>query len=350
MFSLPFGIADAPLDYQHSVTMRPQQITQPRDAWLDQLKAIAIFGVVLIHVGIPLSALWRFCVPLFVTAWAYSFENGFARRTAKEQAFYVWQRLYMLFVPYLFWSFLYCALFTNYHDWQTTSWHTILGGWFGGYGWPGQYFFIILFQLTMMFSWLRQYISPCSQWYFVGIGCVINGLSAYGLSNIHLISALGDRLFIYWIPYCVLGIVLARKYVSPDPRLLLAALAFLSLAPFELNNLTNTSSYVAPSIVFGSLALCLAVGPGWRPTRISSSPRICAISNMIATIGRHSMPIFLTNALTISCCDICNLDVGPSPLLIILKQLIVATTAIGVGIVVGLGCRRLRLGILVGAN
>ena len=121
----------------------------------------------------------RFCVPVFVALWAYYFERGLAERPAVGALDYYGRRTLRLLVPYAFWTALYLALSHSPADWRTTPLHTIVGGWFGGYGWPGQYFFLILFQLILVLPVLRREINVKSLWWIVGVGVVMNWLAVY---------------------------------------------------------------------------------------------------------------------------------------------------------------------------
>ena len=132
-----------------------QQYSGARDIRSDYLKAAAIIGVVCIHVSLPFADAFRFCVPVFVAVWAFYFDRGLSRRNTQAAWVYVTRRFWGLFVPYLFWTVLYVSLFHSRSEWEQVPLHTLIGGWFGGYGWHGQYFFIILFQLTCLMPWFR---------------------------------------------------------------------------------------------------------------------------------------------------------------------------------------------------
>ncbi len=309
-----------------------------RNVGIDQLKAISIVGVVLIHVGLVGSEFCRYCVPVFIVAWAYSFECALRRRSPDTHRSYSLQRIWSLLVPYVFWTGFYLVVFRPQGDWATTPWHTIVFGWWGGYGWPGQYFFVILFQLTPLFLVFRKIASARVLIACVIAGILLNALATHSLFGNEAIAKIGDRLFVYWIPYCSLGIMLARKMVSTDWRYLLLAIPALLLGPAEASIAPGCSPYLPISTSIGSLLLCLA----WAgESGLSLRPHL---AGLLETLGQHTMAIFVSNAALI---------VWLSQLLPYsgeLRKLLITTIVLLLGVLLGQALSRLRLGMLVGAK
>lgn len=324
--------------------MRQPRAGLGREARTDYLKAAAIFGVVYIHAEGMFSGFFRFCVPIFIGLWAYYYECGLARRERVVHTAYVFDRFVRLLVPYLFWTVIYLSVFYTAADFQEMPWHTIIGGMFGGYGWAGQYFFIILFQLTLLMPLLRQWVNKYSVWAVIAIGLLINAITDYVLFENRIISGLGDRLFIYWLPYVFLGIALARGYVGRKPKLLILALGILMLAPMELSGLPDGSPYLVPSVVLGSVLLLLAAAPNsvTMAQKSMDMPARPYLLHITEYLGRNTFPIFVSNVLFMEILKRAGWSVPGSPGLI-------AGALVG-GVIVGWLFRRLRLGMLVGSN
>ncbi|MDY3561939.1 acyltransferase [Gemmata sp. JC673] len=311
-----------------------------RDGRSDELKALAIVGVVCIHAGLPYADALRFCVPVFLSIWAYHYDQGLSRRQDRVWA-YAWQRFIRLLIPYAFWTAVYLPLFHPLSEWQSTPLSIIVNGWLGGYGWSGQYFFIILFQLTFLFPLLHRYTSPISLWVVLAVGVICNPLADYFLFRSYAVSGIGDRLFVYWLPYVFIGIALARGTIQPMPLLIPMAAALL-LAPTELAQLLLTvpraSPYMILSVTVGSIAILLAMGPTTR----DPSPRQLRWRQMIQYVGRNSFSIFLAHLLFLKLGD-ALLDTSSA-----LARTELAVISVIGGLGTGEVLRRVRLGILVG--
>jgi surface polysaccharide O-acyltransferase-like enzyme len=339
-----------------------------REAISDLLKAIAIVGVVCIHVQLPGATAFRFGVPTFITLWAYYCEIGLSRRAGREQFTYLRTRFVKIFVPYAFWSALYILLFHPRSEWHTASRHDVLDAWIGGYGWDGQYFFIVLFQLFAVIPLLRRVVRPATLWPIVAVGCVANFTSCYLLSRQHLVDGLGERLFVYWISYVALGIAFARGYPRRWPALLIVAIALLAIAPFEKawldRTVANTFIYLCASVTLGSLALLIAVSPRRNRDRDSTRDSTgdstgnstgnsrwrphgwpLALSNYL---GRNTMAIFVCHPALLYLALRIGWEQGTNLPSIFLLRGAEVIAAILCSLLVAECLRRIRLGILVG--
>jgi fucose 4-O-acetylase-like acetyltransferase len=251
----------------------------------------------------------------------------------------------------MFWSILYVLLFRAPSTWLTTPIHTILGGWFGGYGWSGQYFFILLFQLTVLFPLLRQWVTKSSVWFALLAGIALDAVVIYFLFTNHTISGIGDRLFVYWIPYVFLGIACARGYPKSLPWLLPFAILSLLAIPGEFNLLSATNSrisvYLLPSVVLGSVALLMALGPRpftSNPHQHQSEPWI---KKAVIYIGQHSFVIFVANPLFLDIARRLGLTLGQSPIEFFWR-IILISWVISSSLVLGWILRRSGLSALIG--
>lgn len=324
----------------------------PRDPRADWLKAAAIFGVVFIHAPGPpghytLAA--RFCVPVFVVLWVYYLDLGLSRRPASAHWSYIGSRFLRLAIPYAFWSAIYFPTYHTAADLSTTSLSTILNEWLGGPGWAGQYFFIILFQLAVVVPLVLPYIGRSAVLVGVLVGPLLHPLSV-GMWGRPIVNALGDRFFLYWLPYAALGIGLARGYLPRVPALVLlvGGVIALALAPFEYLLLESLTEKPV-SVYVGSVALAWAALAPRRAPTASESASPSQVSRGVSYVGQHTFPIFLTNPLLLGpfflilpASLVINYPIG------LVTRAGTALAAIGAGLLVGRTFKRIGLGRLVG--
>ena len=266
----------------------------------DVLKAAAIFAVVYIHASglfgandaVTASArTFRFCVPVFITVWAYFQERSYARRPSWRAN--VPGRLLLALTPFLAWSVLYSVLTAA--PWSGLA-HYVSSQW-AGYGWSGQYFFLILLQLIVVFPFLRQ----------VPIGRVLVvtlfGVYAVGfvLLNVEPLPGwfvkVGYRPFVYWLPYVALGVHLARHRGASLP--LAAGLAGLLLIAVETllawPHPGFDDSYAKPGVLIGSGLMAASLLNRAAPAGKGHGFATRAVS----FVGSSTMGIFVLNPLVI---------------------------------------------------
>ena len=326
----------------------PRQL-EHRDSRSDYFKAGAILAVVCIHAGMPYSNAVRFCVPAFIVIWAFHFERALSRRSPREFLPYVAQRFVRLLVPYLFWTALYLVLFRSASEWKQMPVHTIIGGALGGYGWPGQYFFVILFQLTLLVPFFRRWVNPRSVWISLAAGLLLNTIAHYLLFRYWVVSGLGDRVFVYWVCYVFMGVAFARGYPRAVPALVIVAILALLAAPSELGDLMaanrRVSPYLLPTVTIGSFALLLALGPRFGASVDPFHQNDHWLSKAVVFIGQRSLVIFVANPLFTE--GAFRNGFGPSNELLLSKIALVGIAVAG-SLVLGEILRRLKLGVLVG--
>ncbi|VTU27834.1 Fucose 4-O-acetylase [Variovorax sp. PBL-H6] len=314
-----------------------------RDLHADYLKAAGIVGVVCIHAGLPFQDVYRFGVPVFIGLWAYYLEKALARRASGTHLAYLGQRLAELGVAYIAWTLLYVEKFYD-GRWEATPMHTIVGGWFGGYGWSGQYYFVILFQLTLLFPLLRRWVAEVPTLPVIAAGVALNVAAGYWMFENRWISAVGDRLFIYWIPYVAMGVALARGEFGRRPGLGIVAVLLLLAAPIESRLFAEHSPYLTLTVTLASLLLMMsAVAADRAPPR---QPGV--LGRAVAFIGRNTFAIYVANVAMLEISKSIGFTAfavshaGPLGLFAV-----VAATMFG-GLLVGWLLQVLGLGVLVG--
>ena len=290
-----------------------------RNPSIDILKTIAIFGVVWIHgstllgslstFNIVVSQMFRFAVPTFIIIWAYFLEKGLQKRT-NVWAYYRRRFLY-LFSVYFFWSLLYFLLLA---DWDQLSLKSAISKHWSGYGWSGQFFFIILFQLLLLFPGIRIVFDNA----LFRKGTIVVGMLlfiTFGYFDTffpEIIWKIGDRFFVYWIPYAFWGIYLAR-----EPQLSFSFWGCLSvlLIPLEFLLLKGTdpmfSQYVSPSVFLASILIT-------GPFLLRRSNDFSAWQKKLSSfIGNNTMTVFVANPIVIIVVSTCihNITSGFDPTL-----------------------------------
>ncbi|WP_460911821.1 acyltransferase family protein [Spirosoma areae] len=274
----------------------------------DILKAISIVGVVFIHGAflIPfspsyldgVSALFRFCVPVFIILWAYFAEKSILKHNNPYP--YLFTRFYRLLIPFAFWSTVYLVITANVFS---LSFAKIITKHWSGYGWSGQYYFIILFQLIPLFVLIRRISHR-----FINIpGTVIilsilfYGIVSYSpLFTINIVNKLGHRPFIYWLPYVFIGILYANRSTIKQVSvpLLVGTLAPI-LIPLEFfvfyPHVRTSSPYLSPGVFIAASLLWAAVMSQTGNSILSK----LWLSNLVTILGRNTLGIFCLNPLVI---------------------------------------------------
>ncbi|MBM0741364.1 acyltransferase [Phormidium sp. CLA17] len=146
--------------------------------WIDLLKALSIFGVVYIHTSLglfdslsllPITNYFRFCVPVFITVSFFLLERRFASDTNKLNISierFISSRLSRLIIPYVFWTCVYIII--NHKPNYPSIIKFITNHWIG-FGFSGQYYFVVLIILTLVYPWLRQAKLSCSSLFMITI-------------------------------------------------------------------------------------------------------------------------------------------------------------------------------------
>ena len=282
-------------------------LATPRAIAPDALKATAIFAVVYIHASslfIPNDAItglvkiFRFCVPAFVITWAYFQERAYLRRPSWRAN--VPHRFFLVLLPFVVWTVFYSLLDTSFSPNGVMSY---LSHEWAGYGWSGQYFFLILLQLIVLFPLLR--LVAISRALLVAI------LAAYALAfgllnSVSLPSwlvKLSYRPFIYWLPHVMLGIYLARHRDERLPEIagVGGLLLIVAEALFAWPHPEFDDQYAKPGMLIGSMLIAACVLN--RAEFNSSRPSL--LTRMALLMGGSTMGIFVLNPLAVRLGSIC---------------------------------------------
>lgn len=269
----------------------------------DLIKSISIFGVVFIH-GATLfgcssyftelsRSFFRFCVPCFIIVFAYFFETSYAKKTVQERRTYIYRRLKHLFGIFIIWSTIYFLLSA---DWTALSFQKVITKYFSGYGFAGQYFFIVLFQIIALYPLLRwMYTTKIIRYLSILFLVLIYIVYGYFGELIPIsVTKLGDRPFIFWIPYVFTGIGLSRneiKKISPVYSLILFSIV-VEAHLLKDNNIT-LSDYIRPMVLIASIVFCIAL------LQNNISIKNDKLRSIIQYIGKNTMTLFVANPLVI---------------------------------------------------
>lgn len=238
--------------------------TSKRLIGIDFLKSISIFGVVFIHsrndniISEITSELFRVAVPLFIVFFSYFLEKNLSSvSTKKEYNDILKQKFFLLFLPYAFFTILY---FFILNDLSLIKPRELITGYWSGYGWSGQYFFIVLFQLILVFPLLQKIVNV-KLIYIITISLFLYLIMSYIFWNLSFVSKLSDRIFIYWLPYAILGILLYRNidlFKNIANKLILFTI-FLIPTEFFIFNYFNIvhSPYVLVSVLVSSSLIAI---------------------------------------------------------------------------------------------
>ena len=268
----------------------------------DLIKSISIFAVVYIH-GATLfgcasnftelsRSFFRFCVPCFIIIFAYFFETSYAKKTKQERKAYINSRLKHLFVIFFLWSTLYFLMLV---DWNDLTFQKLITKYFSGYGFAGQYFFIVLFQIIALFPLLRwMYTKKPIRYLTILFMVVVYVLYGYfGELIPNALTKLGDRPFVFWIPHVFTGIALSRneiKKISPVYSLMIVLIA---IEAYLLKNSVTISEYIRPVVLLSSIVFCTAL------LQNSIEIKSNKLNSIIKYIGKNTMTIFVANPLVI---------------------------------------------------
>jgi surface polysaccharide O-acyltransferase-like enzyme len=271
------------------------------------LKGIAIVCVVSIHVSglldktnvtVVLSNWFRWCVPLFLAISAYWLEKSWRKSPAQSLVRFLAVKLWRVLIPFVVWSVLY-LLITVPPGQLTVNW--IIARGFNGYAWAGQYYFLLLIQLMLIFPLLLRLRINSRSVFLVGLLTI--GLAMFlpsWAARFSIIAKLNDRPIIYWLPYIFIGIFAARTdwartsvWTTRKPGLILLGVPCLMVVEdivWKQLGISTLSPYVRASVVGASL-LWFTLG---RQFLIKLQP---AEGNLLSQLGRYSLGIFCLNPL-----------------------------------------------------
>jgi hypothetical protein len=269
----------------------------------DFIKSFSIFGVVFIHgsgmLGYPsafndfIINFFRFCVPCFIILWAYFFEISYNKKDIKERRKYIRVRFMHLFIVYFLWSLIYFFWLVN---WDDITLKKLITMHFSGYGFAGQYFFIILFQLILLYPFLRyMYLRTNLRNILLLIIFGLYIIYGYFESFVpEVFLKIGDRPFVFWLPYVYMGIFLCKNQNLKIPIMFSFTVLLIPVEFFVMKKLNLSHSvYSTPIVLLSSLLSCASL----LQNRIEIKNEY--ILKFIGYIGKNTMTIFVANPLVI---------------------------------------------------
>ncbi|TYP91076.1 fucose 4-O-acetylase-like acetyltransferase [Sphingobacterium allocomposti] len=275
-----------------------------RNLNIDVLKSISIFGVVFIHGGHLLGCefdmteimrqLFRFAVPCFIIIWTMFLEKGLLNKNKTNEFSYLKKRFVNLFRVYFIWSILYFIILADFSNLTLIK---IVTTHFSGYGWAGQYFFVILFQLLFIYPLIRYlYTHKVFRLIILGLSIFLYLLYAV-YYDLPILSKLGDRPFVFWILYAFIGIGLARDSIKPV-NVIWVLLLFLVPIEFYIKGSYAGSPYILFSLLLSSLLISI-----YFTKSATFEIRPTFLQKVIAVVGKNTMTIFVANPLAILLSD-----------------------------------------------
>jgi hypothetical protein len=199
----------------------PTKTFKSRYFWIDIIKAIGILGVVYIHAPevfllnlngcqllIP-TIYFRFGVPLFVIISFFLGEHLRLERSLSLSTFQFWKkRLPRLFLPYIVWSVFYFA-FEVYRRYPKNFQFSLTGIW------AGQYYLVVLLQLTILFPFLYGIKITPKRLMLVGTATFLFSylpFSYFLIGKFQGISKYNPSFGFYWLFYLLFALYVAREY------------------------------------------------------------------------------------------------------------------------------------------
>jgi uncharacterized membrane protein YcfT len=272
-----------------------------RNPRIDEIKGLSILGVTYIHVhgsvlagttgylSESVALLSRLAVPYFLIFFCFFFEKSIKNSTNHYKC--VWDKFVLLMIPFCIWSTIYFLISANWFELAKFPVKIISMHW-SGYGWSGQFFFIILFQLIVLFPVIRKLADK--EWFtmftylFTTLICI--WWTYFPLYVPEIIAKIGDRLVIYWLVYAIIGIKMARNapVLSKHYHWFLLSI-FLILAEEMIAPLNKGISHYIRISIFIAAILSLPV--------LISLPMVLwrRISSFLVFLGQNSLAIFVLN-------------------------------------------------------
>jgi len=293
----------------HVKNVNTQNVSE-RSFPIDLLKTICITAVVFIHGALLIpfvpsefdfkhperwieisTHLLRFCVPVFIFLWAFFLEKSIL----KNGITVLTTRFIKLFIPFVLWTTIY---FIYTADFKSLSIGSAISKYWLGYGWAGQYYFIILFQLMALFPVLRimskLLMNYLTLTYTLSIAVFL--IACYtNIFDFGIVEKISQRAFVYWLPYAILGIINVHKNVFKSPAIYLLALLPISLTieVFYLH-LGDLRPYLTTTVFLSSIAILALL----LDSKIVIRKNVWAV-NMIQYISKNTLGVFCINPLVV---------------------------------------------------
>jgi fucose 4-O-acetylase-like acetyltransferase len=274
-----------------------------RDYSADLIKSISIIGVVFIHgatlfgknsnVVLHAANIFRFCVPCFIILWAYYFEKSYLKKNTDQRREYIIKRFIHLFKVFFIWSILYFVISA---EWEMLTFKNTITTHFSGFGWSGQYYFIILFQLLITYPVIRKlYFIKLARIIVLVVSIVLYIIWGYFNEFIpDVVLKISNRFFIYWVPYVFVGISLASNELRKVKLYFALSVIFIAIEFSFLENFKmKHDSYLTPAVILGSILFFISV------FKNGFIERTAILEKAIHYLGSNTLTIFIANPLVI---------------------------------------------------
>jgi surface polysaccharide O-acyltransferase-like enzyme len=275
-------------------------VQENRNYSVDLLKTICITGVVYIHgatlfcnstVNIMIfKHIFRICVPIFLILFSYYFEIQFKNNAYNIK--YLKKRFFQLLYIYISWSLIYFFILA---DFKKLNVKNFLTQHFTGFGWSGQYYFILLFQIILLYPLIRKIFNSKIKNYILMIYLITYFYLFFNYKVPDLISKMGDTFIFYFIPYIFVGFKMANsKSIKNLKFYYLIIFVSIIIEFFYLNYYKiKHDEYVTPSVLMCSIIFFMIFFNNtlflkFRP-----------FEKFIHLIGSKTMIIFVTNPIVI---------------------------------------------------
>lgn len=229
---------------------------------------------------------------MFITVWAFFFIRSI-ETLKNERVSFIKIRFVHLLLVFLFWSTIYFLIIAN---WDELTIRKVVTKHWSGFGWSGQYFFIVLFQLALLFPLLRWIYKR----YYLRNVTLILCVSIYiwqgyfGNFIPDIVWKLGNRMFVYWIPYVFLACYIYDNNLKKMSRWWCLAPV---LIPFEFwlleANESRHSSYITPMVLLTSSIFVLCIFQ-FDQQKYPNPAR-----KLVSFLGSNTMTVFVANPLVI---------------------------------------------------
>ena len=271
----------------------------------DLIKTIAIFGAVFIHsfgilcnlsnFSIDITHMFRFGVPAFLVLWAYFFEISYNRKNKSERLSYLKQRFTHLLKVYIIWSVIY---FIAIADWNVSLLKNVTM-YFSGFGFSGQYFLIILFQLLLVHPLLRYlYFHKTLRVItilMIAVLYILYGYFEFLLPNILL--KIGERAFLFWIPSVFVGIAMVHGKMIKIPLIMALSIFLIPLESSILHHFNlHHFNHITPIVLMSSILFCVSI----MQKEFFIKTKLKAVAHKILSyIATNTIVIFVLNPMII---------------------------------------------------
>lgn len=287
--------------------MNNQQLTQTgRQPWIDELKGVAIFFVVLGHMPYTCDTvilkhmIYSFHMPLF-----FLLAGCTTAISASRSSDYIFlkNRFISLFIPYIIWCIIHGTLFTSsifeLSNYQIkTHWETLI------YGKVTNWFLICLFTLILLFYIYKVttnrlngiWKAAVAATLFIFIFTLHNFFGKTSDANLNSFEFLTSA-YVYFIPF-TLGIIMiqyerVKNLILKNSVLVFFCVVVTLIAPGLLSTIPVGSNY--PKIITGICVSCVLIR--LLQNDALNIPYIKYIKKIFSFIGKHSLGIYLMSGL-----------------------------------------------------